>query len=61
MNVDASRHGNFQIFANLPRSELDDFTVTGNSGNLLLWTVDVNGVIVALAQKLAPVKLKMPD
>ena len=55
------RPGNFQILADLTRSELDDFTMARHGGNFLGGAVDVDRVIAALAQKLATVAFQMPD
>ncbi len=57
----ASRTRDFQVLANLAGSKLNDFAVARDGGNLLGRAVDVDGVITALAQKLAPVLFRVAD
>jgi hypothetical protein len=52
---------NFQIFANFSRGKFDDFAMTRNGGNFFHGTIDINGVIAALAQQFAAVTFQMPD
>jgi hypothetical protein len=52
---------NFQIFANFSRGKFDDFAMTRNGGNFFHGTIDIDGVIAALAQQFAAVTFQMPD
>jgi len=50
---------NLEISADLPRKEMIDFTVSGNSGYFLRLAIDVDGMIATLTQQFTMVSFQV--
>src|SRR5436309_1457269 len=56
-----SRPWNVQVFANLPGGEFQYLVVARHRRNFSLRAIHVDGMVAALAQKLAAMTFQMPD
>lgn len=55
------RARDFQVLADFPSGEIDNFAMTRHGGYFLCAAIDVDGMVGAFAQKLTAMTFEMPD